>query len=384
MARSFVVRYFRPKPKEPIADRLARVLAATGEPGHGCSRLLFLLTDEPNLKVSGVARILKAYPQMSEFLYDGPVGHEMKHYAPYRGLSNFGPPWTEHNPNRPTGVVPSETLMQILGGVPRRFPLLRVDVTVDGVDWTGDQLGLSAEPMLEEYPPSPGFGRYLYPSVTLTKDNHKDYHAVIELPAPGSPLPDTVLKKLAAIGRTTKEVRRVQYAGAELAAFERARSEATQFVEEFKARFDSWLVDAVSLPATLPPAVGAGTDRPFSVKKALLAAFHPLGYRYLANQSGDGGYALEKRTSCNHRLHLFVDRGSWSRALSCSFSFLGLEKSHTVKLPAHPGQLGHSYPADGQAQVDAVVSNWAAAVVGLERDFAEALARIYGPDPEWS
>ena len=121
MARFFNVTYFRPRAKEPMAERVGRVLQATGEPGHGCSRLLFLLADDPHLKVSGVSRVLKAYPEMAEFLYDGPIGYEMRHYPPYKALSNFLPPWTEHNPSRPTGEIRAATLLQILTGVPRRI-----------------------------------------------------------------------------------------------------------------------------------------------------------------------------------------------------------------------------------------------------------------------
>lgn len=384
MARYFQVFHFRPKPKEPIAERVARILEATGEPGRGCSRLLFLLSDNPFGKVSAVDRIKKAYPAMAEFEYDGPISREMRHYPPFKALSNFCPPWTEHNPRHPPGSVAPATLLEVLRGVPRRFPLLGVSVTVDGVDWAGDGAGLASGPAADDYPPAPGFGRYLYPSVTLSHDTRLDFEAVVERSRAEARVQESVTAKLAAIGRITSELKRVRYEGSELAALDRCREKASRFEERFKARFHEWLVEEAALPAALQPASGAGTERPFSVKQSLRAAFGPLGYRYLASQSGQGGYTLQKRTLLNHKLRVFVDRGTWSRSLSCHFSFTGLEKAHTLELPAHPGQVVHSYPADGQEIVDAVIANWAATVVGLERDFVSELGEIYGADPEWA
>ena len=53
-------------------------------------------------------------------------------------------------------------------------------------------------------------------------------------------------------------------------------------------------------------------------------------------------------------------------------------------LPAHAGQLAHSYPVDGQEIVDAAVANWAAMVPALERDLVAALEAIYLRDPDWA
>ena len=140
----------------------------------------------------------------------------------------------------------------------------------------------------------------------------------------------------------------------------------------------------MSLPADLPPKVGGATDKPFSVKPPLVAAFRPLGYEYVAVQSGLGMCTMEKRTPARHRLHLHVDRGTWSRSLSCTFDFSALEAHHSLMLPAHAGQLAHSYPVDGQEIVDAAVANWAAMVPALERDLVAALEAIYLRDPDWA
>jgi hypothetical protein len=104
----------------------------------------------------------------------------------------------------------------------------------------------------------------------------------------------------------------------------------------------------------------------------------------VAIQSGEGICVLEKRTPAHHRLQLAVDRGSWSRRLTCTFSFSAIEAHHALELPVHIGQTVHGYPVVGQATVDAAAANWAAMLPALERDFVGGLTAIYRADPAWA
>jgi hypothetical protein len=308
----------------------------------------------------------------------------MSHYPPFAALANFPPPWTEHNPEEPQGSLSTETLLEILDGMPRSFPFLSAAVTIDGVDWDGTGSGLAAGPAPDEHPPAPGFGRYLFPSITLSDNTRRNFEAVIEVSVDRPRPADSVVEKLIAIGRIASERRRVRYDGVELAEFLERRQRALAFVESFKAGLSDWLAAHVSLPADLPPAIGSASEEPFSVKPALLAAVGPLGYRYVAIQSGEGMSVLEKRTPARHRLQLAVDRGSWSRRLTCTFSFSAIETHHALELPVHVGQTVHGYPVEGQATVDAAVANWAAMLPAIERDFVGALTAIYRADPPWA
>src|SRR5438094_209915 len=61
------------------------------------------------------------------------------------------------HPDRPEASLPTATLLAILDGMPRRFPFGDAAVTVDGIDWAGDQFGLQNDPAPDDSPPVPGF-----------------------------------------------------------------------------------------------------------------------------------------------------------------------------------------------------------------------------------
>jgi hypothetical protein len=382
--RIFRIFHFKPKPSEAFLLRFQRALEATGEPGQGCRRILFLFSDRRIGKVSAVARVIKAYPEAAAFRYDVPAGKEFKDSPPYAAVGNFGPPWMQQNPNNPTGSIPLDTLSAILAGIPRRFPFGGAAITIDGVDWNDQPESLPVTAAADDYPPAAGLGRYLFPSVILNHDTRIFPQAVVEVSASMPHLSDAAKAKIAVIGHPAFEETRVRYEGAERERWLERRGRANSFVDAFKAEMRSWLRSRVILPTQLPRMERAGTDAPFSLKHVLRASFEPFGYRYMPRPSGQGVSELEKRTPSNHRLYLSIDRGTWSRFLTCAFTFSGIEARHSLDLPVHPDQRMSGYPADGQAVVDAVVANWAAIVRALETEFVPRLVAIYGADPEWA
>jgi hypothetical protein len=381
--RLFKIFHYKRKSKERLLQLFQRVLAVTGEPGRGCRGVLFLFSDNAGGKVSAVARVIKAHPEMAAFRYEGPVWPNSKDLPRYAALGNFGPPFMEHNPNQPTGTPPIATLVDILEGIPRRFPFRQAFITIDGVDWDDAGHLLSERAAPDKHPPAAGHGRYLFPCVMLNDDAHVFMQAVVEL-SPSNPRVSAVAKaKLDRIGAIGAETTRALYDGGEEGArFLEQHQRATAFVDRFKADLGSWLRSRVALPADLPPTNASGSDKPFSLKDILTKAFAPLGYQKVPRMSDQSVTVLDKRLPSNHRLELFVDRGTTSRALTCTFAFYGVEKTHSFDLPVHPDQRG-SYPADGQEVVNAVVGNWAAIVRALENDFVPELIRIYGADPDW-
>jgi hypothetical protein len=387
MTRYFRIVRFRKK-KEPIADLVARVLAATGEPGRGCSRVLFDLVDKPSqlAKVSAVSRAIRAYPQLRPFAYEGPVSPTRRDSPRYLALGNFAPPWDKYNPTATSATVSVATLIEVLRGIPKRFPFWRASITVDGVAWSTDLTGLSAAPAADDRPPVPGYGWYLYPSVTLNDNLATDFEAVVEVTHPERPLPPDVRARIEAIGRPDSELMRVRFEGAELASHLRTRAAASAFAEAFSAGYQRWLRTNVHLPEALPPEADASmpVTGPLSAKKSLTAALRPLGYRYHPGKSGYGGYHFEKRTPLNHHLIAEFDLAPIAKSLTGGFLFSGIEKRHAIKLPAYPEQTTDGYRVTNQRQIDMVVANWAAMVRALEVEFVPALEAIYGPDPAWA
>lgn len=379
MPRFFRLFVYSSPPREPLADTFVRVLATVGRPGDGIARLLFYFEDGPVSSVSGVERIVRAFPPTARFRYEGPGESTV--------LGNFSPPWTGGHPDLPgdsPGLDPA-VLEEILRGVPRRFPVWKAGVTFDGVDWPGTGEGLAAGPARGERDPvAPSDWRYLFSSVAIQRwHGHASCHAMVECPDPSARLDPVTTGKLARIGRVQRQDVRAGSTAEELAEHGRRKAEAEAIVQAFKAGLDGWLADRVSLPHPWPAARAGGVwDVRFSLKAPLVRQFRPMAYRSVPEPAGSGAFTLLKPTSRHHVLQLHVDRGTWGRFVSCQFRFVGLEITHAIDLPAAAGHVGQYRPCN-QEDVDRVAANWIAVVQGLERDLVPRLEAIYGDGPPW-
>jgi hypothetical protein len=383
-----VPRLFRtfhyPVPRRELADRFARVLAAVGRPGQGVWRLLFFFSDSPLNSVSAMDRMVRAFPQAAPFLYQGLVGPPHHRPADARMLSNYPPPWTEHNPHSPEGSLAPEVLEEILRGIPRRFPVFDAGVIFDGVDWAGAGEGLAAGPAgTGREPVTPMDWGYLFPSVSIRKFRDVHATAVIACDDPSAPLDPVTRGKLEQIGRSRQQQVRAGFSPAELAEHLARKAEAERALAAFEAQAGAWLAERVRLPFEFPPERDLLlADVRFSLKDALGPVFGSRGYRHAPHLGDASVFILLKATSGHHVLELCASRGTWSRSISCQFRFAGLETLHTFNLPSGPERRFQYAPGD-QEQVVRVVANWGAVVDALERDLVPRLEAIYGADPPW-
>jgi hypothetical protein len=90
-----------------------------------------------------------------------------------------------------------------------------------------------------------------------------------------------------------------------------------------------------------------------------------MGY---ACRGGSGEFHLNRRTSGNLTVELYLDVGTWSHQVSAAFIVQGAGFKASLGIPVSPQEAPHGqYPIGDAAQWQKIVENLAAMVRELDR-----------------
>ena len=328
---------------------------------------------------SSVDRVLKRYPQLQRFVWEGSV---MASIPPVRQISN-GP----GSPAQGEGIEFS-TLLAIAGGVPRSFPFHNLSI-----HFQSPAFGVA----LPTVTPEPMPAGVIVGDSWWVSGRNRSVTAVTSVEAGPAgkklpPPPEAVTAVLAACGKV-KSTSQLPLVGsaAPAAATEIARPSAeivravSDIVQDYRSRLGE-VIDRAALPHDLPPALEALKMANFSdttgpKKPVLVRAFKPMGY---GCQAGSGTFELRRRTQGNLTVQIDLDVGTWSRSLTASYSVSGLGFTARLPLPVSKQAIGAmQYKIGDAAHWQKLVDNLAALVAELDRSFAPAVEAAAGSSPEW-
>jgi hypothetical protein len=116
-----------------------------------------------------------------------------------------------------------------------------------------------------------------------------------------------------------------------------------------------------------------------SIKQLLKQGLGPLGYRYKASLSGQGGYTLQKHGPQNYILQFFADASPIVGELCSSLSVHTLYAAFNVGIQLPP--YGRNYPIN--EHLHDLIANVAFVVSLLEETFVREIQALFGPAPKW-
>ncbi|RIK82875.1 MAG: hypothetical protein DCC68_05005 [Planctomycetota bacterium] len=300
----------------------------------------------------------------------------------------------------PSDSADTDTLLGVANGIPRSFPFGNAMFLFDRIPWFGKVI--EQPPILRHQGFVSSLGPYYYSSCIVLREDW-DYPkrarsllATIEVepPPPESDnLPDlpaasrAFLEGLGAIQLRSfraepdaDESRRLAEINAsdDLSRFkDELRSLALPFRQE-PPGLDQ-VKALVKLLAKGPAALKIHTESP---KKILVAAFKPLGYKYVSSKGGQGGFFLQKRTDANNMIELEFDMGSRYQQCSASFNFHGPLWWRRITI-CPLSDLITSTAINDTAHWAGMCANMAVIVKHLEGRLVPHAERIFGPAPKW-
>lgn len=358
--------------KEPLAELIGRIRQAFLDAGHPEPAIRFTLMGEGRVEgYSPIDRVLKRHP-------------EMKRFETFSALI-VGASESRLLTNAASGEAAEySTILAIAAGVPRSYPFSAVILHFHAPAFGERLIGL------------PKFGHSL-PGVMVTDNRwvsgrHRalSVYTVVEADEGDKKLPpnpqtvDAVIKALGKVRRTEQIHVLAPDGRTVVGAIPPANVEAVKaVVADYRARMKE-VVDLAELPHNLPPAaeirlqnagVVAGPRKP-----ALETAFKPMGY---SCRGGSGEFHLIRRTSGNLTVKLYLDVGTWSRAVSAIFMVQGAGFKASFTIPVTPLDGPGQYPIGDAAQWQKIVENLAAMVRELDRGFVPEIEQAAGPSPAW-
>lgn len=374
-------RYQFPEVKaQAAADLLETLLDVVGQ--AAADRARFVMEDQAG-GASAVDRAVKRHPAFAPFRLLAAPSYQTQ-ALPF--LSNVE---GHRGPGIPTSFVSTQTLLALVRGVPRTHPFRLAEVL-----FTEQAPAQSALPTA-----LPGIARWNvfghpipYWAFKLERGprGYRAFvHAALSLGDSGQVstklpgLEPDVIRGLARFGKP-KTVLLFRRTPEEQAVFEQTSGALGDLHEEWQERSRREM-SMLPLRHDLP-VDGTGVQyEPLKLphKAQLIETFKPRGYRYESSESGNGGYALSKRTSKHNRLSLSFDLGSTWRHYSGGLEIRGIGGGCYTPLPAHALQHGTSYDVGSNDAFRQVIENVAVLVDHLERTFVPEAEALLGSSPTW-
>jgi hypothetical protein len=385
------------KKKDTPQVMIERISQAFLAAGYEPTDIKFFV-NEPMNGVSGIDRLLKRNPALVPFrhLAETSLGNEQR-------LTNLSARWMCANPDGCTDSLNMEDTLEIVRGIPRRYPLNQATFVFDRLPMLSrnPEAAKSAPvPFVAKgdvrftrlFAPSiPGRSNYPSPCIRLQSDwwisgrsNFLD--AIVELGELAERVPQLELNEderrfLEAIGEIYHErVFAVPSNEEESEAIFRNMLAGEQIVQSC---YEFGNLVSIVFPYKLEPLViGDYPTEPLSVKKAITQFFNKRGFSYNTKFSGNGIYTITRVSKNNHLVKLIFDRGRFSADVSCVGSIEGPLWKHEFELPAAPDYM-KPYRVTRQIDIDHQIGNIAAAYDAVEKRIIEAIDVLYGVGPTW-
>lgn len=314
----------------------------------------FYIADNPLLKTSATAQILKVDPSLS--------GLRLRLDAfPADALGNadpFGEPVVGREP------VPLRQIEPFVVGMTTRYKVGWANVVVrDARFGSGDARFDHCVAMRGE------------PSVAVRVEHTSDASA--ESPPP---IDDRAARFVAALGVTEASW-----------SCEATTEDENTVIAQAWAAGTRWVAECDAVLASLPlphdlgtrPFIGSGSGLTSPHKAALVSVFHPRGWAYVAAKSGHGTYTMTKRTPLGNSLCLSCDVGALSHNANIAVSVDSAMWRTNFIVPVALGQGRRDYPIDGVEGWQRIVENAAVVVDWLERERVPTAEAIGGAPPAW-
>ncbi|MCK9862133.1 hypothetical protein [Paenibacillus sp. ATY16] len=348
--------------------------------------------------VSGINRLLKQYPALTPYLHTVETSHGSE-----QRLTNLAVGWDGSNPNGCTESIEIDDAIEIIRGVPRRYPLNKLTFIFDRLPM------LSRIPNCSMVEPVPfivkgrlhspklftpsvtGWSDYPSPCIRLQSDwwisgRNNFMDAIVELGDLADGIPQLELNEserqlLESIGEIYHE--RIFAAPSneeeEADIYEKMMT-GERIVNQF---YENGNLFGVDYPYKLEPLLlGEHVSEPLSVKKAITAEFKKRGFTFNTKYSNGGVYTITKVTNNHHQVKLTFTRGKFDADVLCVGSIEGPLWKHEFELPAAHNNM-KPYRVTRQIEVDHQIGNIAAAYDATEKPIIEAIDDLYGSGPPW-
>jgi hypothetical protein len=367
----------------------------------------FFLADSIHGRVSSVKRVLKNYPELVEYEFDGrEIVDKKTDFIMYsKGLSNFSKQyWREYNPNNINKSVPFYKLHEIAKKIPRAYPFHTAIFIFDRINWFLTDHELS-QPTLRIGPREFPLSTYLSNAIIFYSNwwiSGRDLGlmAAVEIPVPEKnasslpPLDEGIKKSVELIGKIRVEEIVAAPSEDEMKVLHHLEPRALEIVKQYNSierEFKERLLESISIPHILPDQFKINGDNKGSRKTAIMNVFKPRGYSYLSKLSGQGIYTLVKRTKSNHQIKLLFDSGKYNCGLACTMVLEAPFWEYRVALPLpykddKTGSMTTTialYPLPDEETLKMVVNNFAVVVDYMEKTFVKEMEELYGPAPNW-
>lgn len=346
----FILATFKADKKEPFGAMVKRLGGLLAESGISPD-FEFEFTDLLGGSVSAVERAVKKQPQLGALVRNSVVP----------GLSIEGPPQIYGR----EGDLELEDLATLGDGIPRTYPFGTATVR-----WAGPEFG-------PEAPVGKPLGLQASDRWWIS-GRQRDLLLGYVQDAPGNvkklpPLDGPLGALLAALGKP-KSVNQfpTTESASPLLDLQRGLREQIRAVGE---RHPS----PHSLPE-LAQALASRTTTSFPLKPTLERFFGPLGYSIVG---GSGIFRLRWKTTAGNVLELYLDVGTWSRAVSAQLRIFVPGHQAMAPLPVASGIVAPQYPIGEPSQWDAIVENLSALMTVLATEIAPVIDERTGPAPAW-
>lgn len=374
--------------KEPLASNIARIHAGFLAAGFGEPSVRFRLSDGEFIGKTGVARVLKRWPELERFSRQG-------------GLINV-------TGTGATEPVDFGLLLQIAQGVPRSFPFKAISLHFSAPGFSeGPELPPFADPstmgMLMRAGVDIGGGSPMQPGVQVrdswwVNGRQRSVWAMRIVEAdPGAkkppPLPAPVATVFAACGKARKSIQ-MPMAVAPVAPQPQTGEAVRAVIAEYRAKLAELLdVQPHDIPLQAFDSATRLTERSGPKKPELVRIFGPMSYDCVGES---GTFTLRRRTAGNLTVKLTIEVGTWSDSTTGFMQVLGLVNGQgfkaTLALPpsrqtAHGEMRGAvmwgQFPIGTPERWRHIVENLGALVAELDRTFVPAVEAVTGPSPAW-
>ncbi|AWB44965.1 hypothetical protein DCC85_12545 [Paenibacillus sp. CAA11] len=357
----------------------------------------FFLSDLVN-GVSGIDRLVKHNPALERFLYTSEtvLGHE-------RRLSNLPTAWEGANPSGCTTSLKMQDTVEIISGIPRRYPLNQAIFIFDRLPMLSrnpDAVKAVPAPFIAKgmhaqtslfVPGIPGESDYPSPCIRVQSDwwisgrsNFMD--AIVELGDLSEGTPQLELMEgerqfLEEIGEIYHErIFAVPSNEEEAAAVFEKIMAGQRIVQSY---YEDGNLKGACYPFKLEPlGIGDYIAEPLSVKKAIKRHFLKRGFSYNSKYSSGGTYTITRVTKHHYLVKLTFHRGEFDVNVLCEASIEGPLWKHEFSLPAAADHM-KPYRVTRQIDVDHQIGNIAAAYDIAQKVIIEAIDDLYGAGPAW-
>ncbi|WP_310829169.1 hypothetical protein [Paenibacillus pedocola] len=394
---------FRLSKKDTPPVLAAKVLETLREHGEQTADIKFYLSDSSSMSASGIERVLKHAPMLNKYKF--PVPSEPERFEPPYAMSNLSEDWDSCNLNGCTDPLSPELMVEIINGIPRRFPINEATFIIDSLSIlrsSPEKAATRPVPYHAKgdfrtdcrfYAGSPvNLNTYPSPCIILQSNwwitgRQNFLYAIVELDE--EDIPEGADSLQAKTSTFVKNLGEIEYEAP--FAVPSTLAESTIIKDKLligQQWIESKYSDQGHLPQFQYPHSLAGLslqihrEGPISVKKAVIHNFSRLGFAYIPKYSGHGRNTMVKKTGNYNRIMLTFTVDKWGHSLSCECSIEGPLWKHQMNIPCSNNWYLNVY-LNKQTDVEEIVENMAAVYHNLELDLIPKIDELYGEAPAW-